>query len=104
MEGWAELFEMSLRAARGEGEGEAWNEALARDVGLRVGKLLFAAARREAARWAAEAPEGLNLPQNEARAGKGLLVLPRRASGAPCDESQKCRWACAQPVQRAPLV
>ena len=66
-QGLAELFEMSLRAARGEGEGEAWNEALAQDVGLRVGKLLFAAARREAARWAAEGherPEGLNLQES----------------------------------------
>ena len=30
---------------------EAWNEALASDVGQRVGKLLFAAVRREAMRW-----------------------------------------------------
>lgn len=47
----SELFDMSLRAARGVGEGEAWNEALAKDVGIRVGRMLFAAVRKEAMRW-----------------------------------------------------
>ncbi|CAE7155904.1 DSK1 [Symbiodinium pilosum] len=49
--GLAELFDMSLRQARGRGEGQAWNEAAAREVGLRIGRMFFAAVRREALRW-----------------------------------------------------
>ena len=30
---------------------QAWNEALAKDVGIRVGRMLFAAVRKEAMRW-----------------------------------------------------
>ena len=33
---------------------QAWNEALAGDVGLRVGRMLFAAVRKEAMRWPSE--------------------------------------------------
>merc|ERR1712232_1116266 len=49
-QGIAELFEASLRTARADGEGEAWNES-ANAVGSRVGRLLFAAVRNEALRW-----------------------------------------------------
>ncbi|CAJ1345398.1 unnamed protein product, partial [Effrenium voratum] len=49
--GFAELFDQSLRTARGVGEGEAWNEAAAQGAGLRVGRLLYGAVRREAMRW-----------------------------------------------------
>ena len=30
---------------------QAWNEAAAREVGLRIGRMFFAAVRREALRW-----------------------------------------------------
>ena len=67
--GLAELFEMSLRRARGRGEGQAgiqelegvlgfgfrlrqaWNETAAKEVGFRIGRMVFAAVRRETLRW-----------------------------------------------------
>jgi len=50
-QGLGDLFAMSLRAARGEGEGEAWNATTRATVGANVGRQLFAAVRKEAMRW-----------------------------------------------------
>merc|ERR1711862_195252 len=50
-QGLADLFGMSLRAARGEGEGGAWNETARSAVGARIGRQLFAAVQKEAVRW-----------------------------------------------------
>ncbi|CAE7887541.1 DSK1 [Symbiodinium sp. KB8] len=82
--GLAELFEMSMRRARGRGEGQAWNETAAREVGFRIGRMVFAAVRRETLRWPDGAArlieaerleaterglleEGLNLPPESER-------------------------------------
>lgn len=78
--GFASLFEQTLRKARTEAEGEAWNEAARAAAGSKIGKLLFNEVRKEAARWqsardrqgaytesVARAAEhvGLNLPSSE---------------------------------------
>mmetsp|Transcript_106908 Transcript_106908/g.300591 ORF Transcript_106908/g.300591 Transcript_106908/m.300591 type:complete len:619 (-) Transcript_106908:183-2039(-) len=52
-QGLADLFSTSLRAARGIGEGEAWNTSAGSAVGSHVGRLLFEAVRKEAMRWPA---------------------------------------------------
>ncbi|CAE7354894.1 KIN13B, partial [Symbiodinium natans] len=70
--GLAELFEMSLRRARGRGEGQAWNETAARAVGFRIGRMVFAAVRREALRWPDGAARLLEAERMEA-AERGLL-------------------------------
>jgi len=51
-QGLADMFEQSLRAARGQGEGEAWNETATGAIGAaHIGRRLFEAVRREAMRW-----------------------------------------------------
>jgi hypothetical protein len=67
-QGLADLFETSLRMARADGEGEAWNEA-AHVVGSRIGRQLFAAVRAEALRWpgAAELLENMQAREAEVR-------------------------------------
>jgi len=56
----ADLFETSLRAARGDDEGQAWNESARSAAGRKVGRMFFAAVRKEAMRW----PAGAALLQN----------------------------------------
>lgn len=87
-QGLAQLFDMSLRSARGMGEGEAWNEALASDVGQRVGKLLFAAVRREAMRWPLEVKD-LPLQLRREAAEREML---EEGLGLPPEAERHCEF------------
>eukprot|EP00434_Breviolum_minutum_P011549 symbB.v1.2.010184.t1/scaffold664.1/size175145/4 len=101
-QGLAELFEMSLRTARGVGEGEAWNEALAGDVGLRVGRMLFAAVRKEAMRWPSEGKESFAFSARQETEEREML---EEGLGLPPESERHCEfffWGETTPPPRLP--
>jgi len=81
-QGLADMFEQSLGAARGQGEGEAWNETATGAIGAaHVGRRLFEAVRREAMRWQGAAEQLI-----DAQRQADELSLLRQAQGGTAHE------------------
>merc|ERR1712187_954718 len=98
-QGLADLFETSLRIARGDEEGEAWNASANSGAGGRVGKLLFNAVRKEAMRW----PDGAALlRQVQLRQDREQQVLEQAHDLPPISERHCEFFFWGESAQRAP--
>jgi len=95
-QGLADLFGMSLRAARGEGEGEAWNATTRAAVSANVGRQLFGAVRKEAMRW----PGGLELLEEVEMRQANERQRTERDHDLPLESERHCEfffWGDTQP-------